>query len=377
MDRRNFIKNSLLFLGCSCLIGEAKILYDENSTNPLYNNVNSLKNGLDQKYKSKNELPKRIKLETCTLCQLKCPGCNRVLYPEEFKKHCGIGYLPFKQFKKVVDDNNFEIIEPTNNGELFLNPELLDIMKYAHEKNITLTDGVGVNLNYLPDDIAEALVKYRFEHLVVSIDGASQETYEKYRVGGNFETVINNVRKINYFKKKYNSKYPELTYKFILFGHNEHEIDKAKKLAKKLNMEIQFTPNCCKWFSPIKNAALVKKKTGVDTDLTIMEDLISDYKKDSKALIYCKQLWTNPQINWDGRILGCCCIFFKDFGGNVFKDGLFNALNNNKLVYAKNMLAENAPPVDEIPCSDCIAFKLLKSNGLTVKPKNRGPYFDF
>jgi MoaA/NifB/PqqE/SkfB family radical SAM enzyme len=58
-----------------------------------------------------------------------------------------------------------------------------------------VTADVGVNLNNVKDAQLEALVKYRVKSMKVSIDGASQETYEQYRVGGNFDKVIANVKR--------------------------------------------------------------------------------------------------------------------------------------------------------------------------------------
>jgi len=196
--------------------------------------------------------------------------------------------------------------------------------------------------------------------LIISIDGATPKVYAIYRRGGDFNTVIKNIKKINYFKKKYNSPYPELTYKFILFGHNEHEIDKAKRLAKKLNMKMMFAQNYTPKYSPVKNAKLVKKKTGIDTTTLAWMKYANAYKKDPNNWFYCKQLWLNPDINWDGKILGCCYNYNIELGGNVFKDGLLKALNHPKMIYTKNMLAHNAPPINGIPCTNCPCFEFLK-----------------
>ena len=75
-------------------------------------------------------------------------------------------------------------------------------------------------------------------HMTVSLDGASQETYEIYRVGGAFERVINNIKAINAYKKQYKSAVPILLWQFVAFGHNEHEIAKAKTLATRLGMHF-------------------------------------------------------------------------------------------------------------------------------------------
>ena len=73
------------------------------------------------------------------------------------------GYLRFKNFKKFVDDYpQFRNIELSNWGEIFLNPELEDIVRYGKEKGINLTAWNGVNLNTLQDRMLEALIKYQF-----------------------------------------------------------------------------------------------------------------------------------------------------------------------------------------------------------------------
>lgn len=372
MDRRKFLKNSMLAIGGSCIAGGTKFWYDKSEAKILQEGLNTgiplKKEYLTEVYKSKKDLPKKINLEACSMCQLRCPGCALRNNPELTKETCGFGYLSFKNFKKLVDDNAIEEIELSNSGEIFLNPEIIDIIKYANEKNISLIDYDGVNLNYLTDEMAEALVLYNVECLTVSIDGASPESYPIYRRGGDFNTVINNIKKINYYKKLYNSNNPYLIYKFILFGHNEHEIDKAKALAKELNMQIEFKQNYLKEFSPVKNIELVKQKTGVDVRRDLDFDQAKIFQKDKTEWFFCKGLWEKPQINWDGRVLGCCKGFFTPMKGNVFKDGLLNALNTPEMIYSKNMLTGNAPPFKGLLCTDCMCYKWVKEMKLDVKP---------
>ncbi len=99
-------------------------------------------------------------------------------------------------FRKLVDDNpSITRIELSNYGEIFLNPELLEIMAYAHDRGVELSADNGVNLNNVRDDVLEGLVKYGFRSMNCSIDGASAETYAKYRVRGRFEKVLDNIKK--------------------------------------------------------------------------------------------------------------------------------------------------------------------------------------
>jgi molybdenum cofactor biosynthesis enzyme MoaA len=139
-----------------------------------------------------------IRIEASSICQLKCPECPQTKGKLEI---IGKGYLKFEDFKKIVDNYpNFRNIELSNYGEMFLNLELKNIIKYAYEKNINLTAGNGVNLNAASEEMIRCLVKYRFKAITISIDGACNYTYKIYRRGGNSDRVIDNIKKINYYK---------------------------------------------------------------------------------------------------------------------------------------------------------------------------------
>lgn len=344
MQRRNFIKN-LACIGCIGLIssGCKNISFKDDK---FY-------------YKSKAYLPKKVHLEACSLCQLDCPECY-IRKTEKNMPKDWLGYLKFKDFKKFVDENDIKEIELASKGEIFLNPELDDIIKYAYQKNIKLTANVGTNLNTVSDITLENLVKYKFYSFVVSIDGATPETYKIYRVGGDFNKVIDNIKKINNFKEKYKSEYPKLTWQFIPFGHNEHEIELAKKKAKELNMKIVFLQNHSFDYSPVKNKELVEKQTGLKLEGN-EEGIIS-----RQYTFSCNALFESPQIDYDGK-LSCYSRGAKYFSANVFKDGFLNALNSPDFIYAKKMLTDlsiEARP--EIMCTKCKRFKYLRNNNITI-----------
>ena len=329
---------------------------------------------LVEKYTRKKDLPRSIRLEACSICQLNCKVCYMRLNPEAVKNGCGSGMLSFENFKKLVDTNNFERIELSNQGEIFLNPELPQIIKYAYEKNIKLTAATGVNFNYLSDEQAEAMVKYDFDTFTVSLDGASQETYVQYRQNGDFDKVINNVKKINYYKKKYNKKSPYIVWKFIIFGHNEHEIKKAKHDAKKLGFdELIFDVSYENEFSPLRNPNMVRKETGINhLDINASPAIqLAEFKKGVVDWYYCNFLWEAPQINWDGQILGCCENYKDNFGTTDFTENIKDILNNPKIIYAKNMLTGKAPALEGIPCSSCYVYKAMQKENIWLdSPRN-------
>ncbi len=299
-----------------------------------------------------------IRLEASTACQLRCPSCPTA--KGEIQRSIGTGYLKFKDFKKLVDQNWWlKYIELSNWGEIFLNPELLDILKYAHEKKISLAAGNGANLNNVREEVLEGLVKYGFRQITCSIDGASEETYQVYRVNGHFNAVMENIKRINSFKDKYQSKYPKLTWQFVVFGHNEHELPIARKMAEELDMGFRSKLSWDERFSPVRDEGFVRKESGLgvaSSDEFLEKNGTKYLQKEC-----CQGLWDLPQINFDGKVLGCCVNYWGDFG-NAFESGLVEALNGEKMKYAKKMLMGKAEARADIPCSVCHNYLDMKKS---------------
>ena len=302
---------------------------------------------------------RRIRLEASSHCQLKCPTC--VTATGELYQTMARGFLRFDNFKRFIDENpQVREIELSNNGEIFLNPHLAKIIEYAFEKNVRLSATNGVNLNNVRDTTLEALVKFKFFHMRCSIDGASQETYEQYRVRGNFNHVIENIDRINAYKKQYQSEFPLMTWQFVVFGHNEHEIGKARQMAYDRGMEFETKLNWDESWSPVRDQDMVRKEMGIGAASR------SEFKQKygaSYTEYICHQLWDQPSFNFDGTIWGCCHNYWKAFEGNVFEDGLDSALNSEQMQYARRMLTDGIEPRDDVPCTTCSIYKKMCREG--------------
>jgi MoaA/NifB/PqqE/SkfB family radical SAM enzyme len=302
-----------------------------------------------------------VRLEACSLCQLRCPVC---LQSTNDMGIVGYGYLRFDDFRRFVDRYpHFKRIELSNFGEIFLNPELEEIISYAYSKKIRLTAFNGVNFNRISRAMLQSLVKYSFHSLTFSIDGASEETYGIYRRGGNFNAVIENIRTLNHFKKVEGSPYPRLRWQFIVFGHNEHELPIAREMARELDMEFYPRLNYRTGYSPVKNPDFVRAAAKIKT-VSVVE---YSHKYGVKYQHYCEQLWLAPQINWDGQMLGCCVNHWGNFG-NVFKDGLEACLTSEKYRYAKKMLLGLAPQRNDIACVQCKRYQIMKETRRFLVP---------
>lgn len=307
--------------------------------------------------------PSSIRLESSTVCQLKCPGCPTT--SGEIAASLGSGFLSLEKFRMFLDENpRLERIELSNWGEPFLNKAFESILELAHTRGVALTLANGANLNRVRPSLLEAMVKYRLRILNCSLDGADQPSYEKYRVNGDFSTVIANIRAINAWKQHYRSSYPKLNWQFIAFSHNEHEIDDARRMAESLDMhftlKLAWEDLYGQAIAPVRNLALVREQSGIG--VASRSEFRDKYGFEYAGREMCLQLWKSPQVNWDGRLLGCAVNHWGDYG-NVFEEGLLKTLNNEKMAYARQMLMGRVAAKEGIPCTRCRNYTSMKGSG--------------
>lgn len=298
-------------------------------------------------------------IDLSTICQLRCVECSTA----RGITHTGIigkGQLSFDNFKKFVSENpEIKRIEMSNWGEIFLNKEISKIMQYAHEQGVTLYCGNGTNFNDVPDKVLEGLVKYKVQYLNLSIDGASQETYSIYRRNGDFAKVINNIRRLNYFKKLYGSEYPKLSWQFIIFGHNEHELPKVKLLCEELGMAFNPKLNYST-FSPVIDRDFVRNESGLG--VADRDEYKHRYQAEYKAP--CYHCFSSPQINWNGDILGCSVNKWRSLG-NVFTTPLSEWQKSPIFRSLESLLFDGQPSDMDLPCKYCPNLTKILEHPLT------------
>jgi radical SAM protein with 4Fe4S-binding SPASM domain len=247
-------------------------------------------------------MPISVSIEPTTSCNLRCPECPSGL--RAFSRPTGMLDLPF--YKKTIDELYRELIYLTFyfQGEPYLNPQFLEMVNYAHSKNIFTS--TSTNAHYLDDATAKATVTSGLDRLLISLDGTTQETYSSYRVGGDLSKVIEGTKRLVKWKKALNSSTPLLVFQFLVVRPNEHQIAEVQKLALELGVdEVK-----------LKTAQLYDYKNG--HHLIPENDHYSRYRKQpdgtweikNKMENHCWKLWQSPVITWDGKVVPCC--FDKD-----------------------------------------------------------------
>ncbi|WMJ72433.1 SPASM domain-containing protein [Cytophagaceae bacterium ABcell3] len=247
-------------------------------------------------------LPISISIEPTTSCNLRCPECPSGL--RSFSRPTGM--LTEHVFDKVIEELHPTLLYLTFyfQGEPYLNPGFLKMVEKASSKKIYTT--TSTNAHYLNDENAKKTVASGLDRLIISIDGATQETYQSYRVGGKLSKVIEGTKNIIKWKKKLKTKKPYIVFQFLVVKPNEHEIEDLKKMAKELGVDK----------AAFKTAQIYDYKNG--SPLIPEQEQYSRYKQlpngtytiKNKLLNHCWKMWESCVITWDGAVVPCC--FDKD-----------------------------------------------------------------
>ncbi len=192
----------------------------------------------------------------------------------------------------------------------------------------------------------------------MSIDGATQSTYQKYRVGGRLENMLNNIRKLNEYKRMFNSEHSHLIWKFILFAHNEHEVSLAQEMGGELGMGFQLTENADPEYVSSGHTP------SYETHYEPLPQL------PAYGTHFCLQMFTAPMISWDGRLFGCCINSTENDYGNVFKSGLKACISSKRYQYALKMLRGEKQSRADIPCTGCFIYRVMRESGKYIAQLN-------
>jgi radical SAM protein with 4Fe4S-binding SPASM domain len=246
-------------------------------------------------------MPISISIEPTTSCNLRCPQCPSGL--REFTRPTGM--LQNDILSKVIDELHPTLTYITFyfQGEPYLNKNFLDYVRYASDRNIYTA--TSTNAHYLDEETARKTVESGLDRLIISIDGTDQEAYSKYRVGGNLEKVMSGTKNLVHWKRQMKSSTPHIIWQFIVFRHNEHQIEDVKRMGKELGVDEVA----------IKTAQIYDYENG--NELIPLNEKYSrysaaglSYRIKNKLLNHCWRMWQGCVITWDGKVVPCC--FDKD-----------------------------------------------------------------
>jgi len=172
-----------------------------------------------------NSMPAFLKVEISRKCTIKCKYCEMIA-----TKHNT--FYPFPLFKQMINrlaDYVFEV-SLYDIGEPLENNELVDFIRYAHERNVGTIISTSLSIRK-QDKFWEELVLSGIDRIIVAIDGVSDEVYTQYRTLGNLSLVLSNLERLIYYKTKHNKKV-YIEWQMLDLPWNKTEQNAAKEMSR-------------------------------------------------------------------------------------------------------------------------------------------------
>ena len=169
----------------SRLTGALTKKYIKKDFEPFLNVIKSLEERRDFKTRLDTK-PFFLYLDPTSFCNLECPFCPTGVRKSDRPS----ASMSLSVFKHIIDEIGFDLFHVSfyNWGEPLLNKDFVDMITYLQKYHIT--SDVSTNLSFpLSKEKAKELINSGLNRITISVDGATQQTYAKYRVGGDLSLI--------------------------------------------------------------------------------------------------------------------------------------------------------------------------------------------
>ena len=244
-------------------------------------------------------MPLHMQFELTSYCNLRCPVCptgTKELERAAIPMDPGL-------FERVWEETAPYLLTASlwGWGEPLLHPQLDQMLRIARRHNVaTFLSTNGMPLRH--ESVRQALVDHPPTSLIVAIDGITDETNSKYRIGAKLEPILSGVRELAKLKRSRKAKYPVLQLRYIVMSHNEHEVDQLEAFARENEFEL-LTLRSISIFD-------TQEADAVQSGFVPLNELLQPYqysegKRQKREGFICTMPFWFPSIQADGGVVSC------------------------------------------------------------------------
>jgi radical SAM protein with 4Fe4S-binding SPASM domain len=230
--------------------------------------------------------PTHLKLELTNYCNLACPMCPHPSMQRE------VGYMRPELFRKIIDDAapELEFAYLHHLGESLFHARLGELIRYGRSRGAAM--GLSTNATFLDEKKGRMLLESGLDFLVLSVDGATPDSYERLRLGASFVRTVNNVRAFLALRRSL-PQHTAVAVQMIVTPGNADE--RARFLAD--------------WEPYLDDDAHVMFKEARDWAGQVPLVQLGVPARAPATSAPCKMPWTELTVLWDGAVVPCANVF--------------------------------------------------------------------
>ena len=203
--------------------------------------------------KISDDYPPCIQIEPASVCNYRCIMCYQIDPSFSKKKSGHMGYMTLGMYKDIIDQiaGKVEAVTLASRGEPLLNKDIIKMLEYSSNKFLGFK--LNTNASLLTEDICHAILSnLEMGTVVFSADAAEKKLYEKIRVKGKFNKVVENIARFKNIKEKHYPSSKIITRVSGVKLNSMQDIEKMEELWLKYVDQTGFT-NYTPWHSSYNN----------------------------------------------------------------------------------------------------------------------------
>jgi radical SAM protein with 4Fe4S-binding SPASM domain len=274
-----------------------------------------------------NALPVEYIVETTAKCNLYCPMCPRENHKQPKED------MADEIFTRLVRESgqSAEHMMLIGLGEPFMDRKIFDRIEYCARHNVSTL--LSTNGTFLDEKTCARLLDTPLEHITLSFDGATKESYEYYRKGANFEKVRANFVRFARMKHERRAKM-HVVVQMIRMDRNAGEVD-----------------DFVRFWSEVPGIDEVRIK---EDETNLLQPEAAHPAEDWKYP--CHYLWRGPvYVKQNGDAYPCCQSYIMDGQpiGNIGSESLAEIWHSEEMQRMRALHAAGRATEIDI-CSRCV-----------------------
>lgn len=240
--------------------------------------------------------PPLVQIEPTSICNYRCVFCYQTDLSFTSPKNGYMGLMPLELFKRTVDEleGNVEAITLASRGEPLMHKQIVEMLDYLAGKFLAVK--INTNASYLDEERCHAILRAGVNTLVFSADAAKEPLYSQFRVRGNLEKVMANVKLFHDIREQHYPDSRTITRVSGVKFSEEQDIDEMEDA----------------WGGLVDQVAFVRYNPWENT----YEQPINDVEEP------CSEFWRRVFVLWDGTMAPCDVDYKATLGvGKVGQDG--------------------------------------------------------